>query len=361
MKTGMTLTQLAIELDRIKTTKKDFLADTRSMSMQDDGKTLMIGEHAAKITDHSRTQLATRLKVPMDHYKRLEANHPDLLAHMVTGLMKREPQKTLVRTLDGNVRGILSNSFRPLDCADMAEQAILPELLKRGATIESCQLTPTKMYIKALCPWLDRELPVPAGLKMGVGHTFFPRRIIGALTVSNSDVGDGGVVVNPGAMEKQCTNLATFKDASFARRHIGRKNHVEDEGINEFLSDQTRRLEDAAVWAKVRDIVVASMDGRIIDSVIAKMLAAREDAIEGDPIKVVEVFAEKYNMAESEKGGLLKHLANAGEMTRYGLQWAVTRLSQDVESYDRASELERLGGQVIELAPHDWKVISQAA
>ncbi len=37
-----------------------------------------------------------------------------------------------------------------------------------------------------------------------------------------------------------------------------------------------------------------------------------------------------------------------------------TRTSQDVESYDRASELEQLGGQILELAPSQWRTIAEA-
>lgn len=48
-------------------------------------------------------------------------------------------------------------------------------------------------------------------------------------------------------------------------------------------------------------------------------------------------------------------------LSRFGLYNAITRLSQDVESYDRATELERIGAQVIELAKPDWKVLAEAA
>ena len=44
----------------------------------------------------------------------------------------------------------------------------------------------------------------------------------------------------------------------------------------------------------------------------------------------------------------------------YGLVQAVTRASQDVEDYDRASEMEQLGGQILELAPGQWRTISEA-
>ena len=51
---------------------------------------------------------------------------------------------------------------------------------------------------------------------------------------------------------------------------------------------------------------------------------------------------------------MLGYLIEGGDLTRYGLSNAVTRYSQDVEDYDRASWLEELGGEVIALPPNDW-------
>jgi hypothetical protein len=48
------------------------------------------------------------------------------------------------------------------------------------------------------------------------------------------------------------------------------------------------------------------------------------------------------------------------DLSRLGLHNAVTRYSQDVESYDRAPELERIGAQVIELPKNDWTQIARA-
>jgi hypothetical protein len=36
-------------------------------------------------------------------------------------------------------------------------------------------------------------------------------------------------------------------------------------------------------------------------------------------------------------------------------------MSADVESYDRASELERMGGDVIELSRHEWASLEKMA
>jgi hypothetical protein len=265
----------------------------------------------------------------------------------------------MIRTLDGNIRGVLSDRFRPLDNYDLAD-AILPVLTEAKVEVKSCNITATKLYIKVLMPWLDRELPVPENLKMGVGHNWFIRKIVGALTISNSEVGSGALAISPGMFEQQCTNLAVFRDEGFGRMHIGKKAADDGDSVTKYLSDETKRLDDAAVWAKVRDVVKATMDGRVMDSLVAKMAAARGDMIEGDPVKVIELFAKKNQFSEAEKGGLLKHLVESGEMTRYGLQWAITRLAGDAEDYDRASNLERLGGEVIELPRNDWKELLAA-
>jgi hypothetical protein len=360
MKTGMTLVEMATELERQRNAKRDFIADSRTLKMADDARSLQLaGQGAFGVNDFAQKQLATRLDIPTQFYGRLQEKHPDLLANMVNALFVREPQKAMVRTLDGNVRAVMSDGYRTLDNYDLFD-AIFPALRDAGAQVESCALTETKLYIKCLCPWLDRELPMPEGLEMGKGHTFFVRKIVGAIVISNSEIGAGALSIAPGIFERQCTNLAVFKDEGYGRFHIGKRKGV-DESVFEYLSDDTKRLDDAAIWATTRDMVKAVMDGRVLDKIVASMTAARADAITGDPAKLVEVFAKQRGLTEDERGGLLRHLAGSGEMTRYGLQWAVTRLAGEAESYDRASELERLGGQVIELPRADWTVLAKAA
>jgi len=361
MKQGMSITDLAKELERQAKAKRDYVANTTALALADDAKTIGVqGNGNYVLGEHARRQLADKLGIPFAYFDRMSGAHPDIIARDVNALFQREPATHMVRTLDGKVRAFLSDRYRPLDNFDFAD-AVLPVLTEAGVVVESCNVTETKLYIKLRMPWLDRELPVPEGLKMGQGHNWFVRKIEAALTLSNSEVGAGALSISPGIFEKMCTNLSVFKDEGFGRMHIGKKNVNEDDDIVKYLSNEARTADDRAVWLKVRDVVKAAMDGRVMDSIVERLNAARGDIITGDPVKVVEVFSKKQGLNESEKGGLLRHLVGSGEMSRYGLQWAVTRLAGDVESYDRASELERLGGQVIELAANDWKVLAEAA
>jgi hypothetical protein len=48
-------------------------------------------------------------------------------------------------------------------------------------------------------------------------------------------------------------------------------------------------------------------------------------------------------------------------MSGYGLVNAVTQYAQYVEDYDRATELEALGGKLLDLPTRHWQEIAHAA
>lgn len=365
MNKGISLVAMATELERQAESKKDFVAPMTLVKMNDDGQTVSLKDQGTlKLQSIAKRQLAQAYEIPAAFYDRLEADYPELLAKTVNDLIAgEEPRKMMIRTLDHQARAFLSNRFRTLDNYDLFE-ACIPVIQKdKRIIVESTQLTERKLYIKLRLPHLDRELAIPEGLKMGVGHNFFVRKIEASVTISNSETGYGAIAIQPGVFERQCTNMATFKDEGFGKLHIGKALGGESTAIEEYVSDDTKRLRDAAVWAEVRDVLTATMDGRVMDNIVKKLQAARANVIEGNLVDVVEVFAKQRRFSEAEKGGLLKYLIESGEQTQYGLQWAVTRLAGDdqlVADYDRASELERLGGEVIELPRNQWAEISQA-
>jgi hypothetical protein len=127
------------------------------------------------------------------------------------------------------------------------------------------------------------------------------------------------------------------------------------------LSDSTKRATDKAIWMQVRDVVRGAFDETRFATITDKMSGLAADRIEGDVVKVVEFGAKTLGYTEGEGKSVLKHLIEGGDLTRYGLFNAVTRTAQDIESYDRASELEAIGGRVIELPKNDWHRMAKAA
>ena len=63
-------------------------------------------------------------------------------------------------------------------------------------------------------------------------------------------------------------------------------------------------------------------------------------------------------MNQPEQDGILNYLIQGGDLSQYGLSNAITRASQDVESYDRATALEGIGWQVATMPIQQWKEIN---
>lgn len=76
---------------------------------------------------------------------------------------------------------------------------------------------------------------------------------------------------------------------------------------------------------------------------------------------VVEVVGTKLGLNGTEKNSVLELLLNGGNLSQYGVHAAITRTAQDVEDYDRATDLEYLGGKVIDLRPAEWRQLAEAA
>ena len=90
----------------------------------------------------------------------------------------------------------------------------------------------------------------------------------------------------------------------------------------------------------------AAVDQARFASIVDKMREAAEVKMQAKLVpQVVELASKEYSFSESEGQGILGHLIEGGDLSLYGLANAVTRQAQDVESYDRSTELEAAGAQ----------------
>ena len=355
MKTGKTLTELAQEIERRATVKKDFIAPVGKMEMVVENDRPMMALHNGVAFD----QIATYTGIPRDYAKRMAAEDPRLLATNVNRWLHDEAKrddKRMVRTLDGTMRALLSNKYRRLDNEDVAE-AVLPVLLAGNFMILSADITETRLYIKAVSRDIERS--IPTGHKMGDGtHTIFDC-LSPAITIGNSEVGMGSFYAESGIWTRACTNLASF-GAKMRKNHTGGRAEISDE-VYALLTDETKRATDAAIFGQMRDIVAGAVNQLNFDKTVEKLQGATRDRITDDVVEVIERTGKRFGFADSERKGILAHLIEGGDLTRYGLHSAITRFSADVDSYDRATELERVGGAVIDLPASEWREVLKAA
>lgn len=353
MKQGRTLVGLVEELERQLITKVDMIVPTPLMHhvTGENGHTSLLieapgGSKRFTATENCRRQLADRLKIPFTYFERMRADQPELLDRNVNTWLHKEPEQRLVRTLDGRARAFLSDRYRRLDNYDLLEH-VLPILRDLpGARFESMELTETRMYVKAVTPRIEFEIQPGDLVQAGV-------------VISNSEIGHGSLSVQPLVYRLVCRNGLIAPDHAMRKSHVGRLQEASTEEITVFRDD-TLAAEDKAFYLKVRDVVQAAVSQATFEQTAAKMRSTLGIKLTGDPVKTIEVLATRYLLNEQERSGVLRSLIAEADLSGYGLVNAITGYAQEVDSYDRSTELEQLGGRLLEQSKAEWEALTTA-
>lgn len=356
MKQGRTLKGLEAELLRQMATKKDYKAPAGRLQMTthplingrfNSFELQGVGTFGVKETAHA--QIGEYLEIPKRYYDRMREGDPSLLATNVNRwLAKKGGEARLVRTLDGDVRALLSDRYRQLDNFDLLG-AVLP-IFKSDSDfrVESCDVTEKRLYLQVVN---DR---ITTSVKKG-------DEVQAGIVISNSEIGDGSLRIEQMVYRVVCTNGAISAQA-IRKNHVGRAGSGDLDEAVEFYRTETRKADDRAFWMKVQDAVRGSFDETRFHALVRKMQDAAKDEApaSADLPAIVEVVATRYGFSEVEKKGVEGHFLRGGDFSRYGLLNAVTRAAQDVEGYDRAVEFERIGGDVLEWNAREWGEVSNA-
>jgi hypothetical protein len=358
MKQGSTLEALAAEVQRQQDSKQDYLADTRQLTLASTtvgaGKDVMLrstmaieGVGELGVNDWAHGQVADRLGIPRKFYGRLRSSHTGLLDHNVNTLWREAPEQRMVRTMDGSVRALVSDRYRRLDNHDLCEAALPILMGMEGAQVISCNLSDTRMYLKVLLP-MQREV-VP-----GLGDI-----VQAGVCISNSEVGDGALAVRPLVYRLVCLNGMISLDNMLRAHHIGGRLQ-EGEHTYAVYSDATLQADDRAFWLKVQDVVRAATDEAIFAKTVDQMnkLATTTPEVQ-NPVAAVQRIGKQLGLLQGEQESVLAHLASGGNMTQWGMLNAITRTSQDVADYDRATDLEAMGGAVLRMPQTEWQAIAR--
>jgi hypothetical protein len=366
MKSGRSLQAIHEQITHAHTAKRDFVLNTGVLTMlpTEDKKDVRINfrvketDLSFKPTTLCMEQIADRVGIPRKYADRMRTEAPELLATNVNHWFKNAPEKRMLRTLNHNdnvARAFLSERYRALDNYDLAA-VVLPKLAEAGCEIHSSEITEQRFYIQASTPRIQSI--IDQTVKIGT-HNRIQRTVQAGVIIGNSEVGCGSIFVEPIMYDLVCTN-GLILQRTLRKNHVGRRSEGEifgDENSFELFTDETRKLDDASFWSKVKDVVTASLDKVKFDANIERLRETQKQMLAEKPKEieeVVEVTATRFNFNEEEKGNLLLHFMGGGDFSKYGLINAVTRTAEDVASYDRAVELERLGGQIIELPKSDF-------
>ena len=373
MKQGLSLQDLATKIMADRERKHDVIVDTRKMTVlasEEGGATLTLPEDHGlgelDMLNHVHRQVGQHLKVRADFYDRLRTGHPGLYTHLINGLLRESsPGPRMIRAYKGEdgqpgvARAFLGNGYRRIDHDMIVEHAIpvLQEL--PDAQVLSADVTDTKLYLKVVVPTVSYDL---AEFIEPGKHVFLPDGgdvVQAGVVIKNSEVGVGGFDVEQMVYRLVCKN-GLITGSVLRRRHVG-KRVEEGTDLMGVYADDTRRADDRALMLKLRDEVKAAVDDTRFRAICQEFAAAKDSTPIEQPIKAMEVLAQQVRLTDGERNSVLEHLIKDGDYTKFGAVNAVTRASQDVQSYDRATELEELGADVMRMSAKDWDAIATAA
>jgi len=350
----MTIQETLKEIMRQSEAKADYMVNTQNMHLETcDGVPVLrlldkSGEDRVEPLDILPTahrQMGDYLNIPRKYYDRMLQENIGLLAQNVNSWLQRQTGERMVRTIDGKARAFLSNRYRRIDNLDIA-RITLPIIEKMpGAIYESCQITDDYLYIKVVNPRLTAEV-VPGDI------------VQAGVTISNSETGQGAVCIQPLIYRLVCSNGMTVNEARTRRNHIGRASSSEENFL--LYSEKTLQADDNAFILKVQDTVRAAVDEARFAKILDKLRDSKEKKLNtADLPGVVKLASASMGITDAESEGVLQRLIEGTDYTLYGLANAVTRHSQDVESYDRASKLEEIGYQIVTMSPELFRRINQ--
>ena len=361
MKQGRTLSEVMTELKRQEDVKRDYISPAASLELQEDGSTLymnspqsqaastrIITRETLGTTELFHRQMGSALNIPAKYYDLMRKEKPELLAENVNTWLSEKNQSYMIRSMDYGVgrvaRAFLSDRYRRIDNLQIA-MTILPLFMGNDQyEVMSSEVTENRMYIKISFHMKRYEVVPGDWVEFGI-------------IISNSEVGLGAVIIRPFLNRLICTNGCVVNDFGERRHHVGRQAKAVEDSFD-LYSDAAIEAEDKAFMLKLRDVAKATLDESRYPTIIGKLQDSTRALITGKVQDVVELTSKNYGFNQTEQESILDYLIRGGDMSLYGLSNAVTRMSQDVESYDRATELESIGWDIATMEPARWKEIN---
>jgi hypothetical protein len=224
------------------------------------------------------------------------------------------------------VRAIMSDRYKRID-SDVVANSCLSKLMDMNAELKYSSYDGDNMNITAVLPKLEGEV-VEGDL------------VQGGITITNSEIGHGSLIVKPFIYRLVCTNgmVAPEYLNQFYAKHVGKMI------IDLDNDDQWKTIVD-----KMGQQLELISNPELFQENIDKLKQATEEKINSHQ---VEVLAKKHGLSDDERAGVFERLNHyVGETfvtSKYDVANAITNIANDESKSDeRARFLQELGGLVI--------------
>lgn len=241
---------------------------------------------------------------------------------------KLNGDRFLVRSVKGQLRGFLSDSYRRLDSRPLLE-AFMGSIKQYGARPLDGFALQTKVNIRAIIPQVYQPFP---GEIMAFGAQ-----------LSDSDFGDGALSVSGFVLRMICTNLATTEDV-LKQIRLGRRmsNSVH-------FSQHTVDLDTKAFASAINDVAGHVLGEGARENYLAMVKKANEEKIEPSQIAKwakEHLGKDETKLAEDKFNSPDIEMLPAGQ-TKWRWSNALSWLANETEDEHRKLELQEFAGNIL--------------
>lgn len=317
-------------------------------------------------TEICDAHLADKLGIPLAYVRRMRAERVDLFDANVNGWLHgatfpddpidAAPDKRsfLLRTFSdpnggvGIARALHSDRYGVVDNLDVL-LAAMDGIRQAGVQVSygSADLSERRMVVRfhapsvaALAPTLLKGYRSPYSGNRGEDNP----TVFAGFELGNSETGGGAFTITPRLVVEICTNGMKLTKDAFRKVHLGGKL---EEGIVRYAED-TRRAQMELVTKEARDVVATFLDVDYVTRAIEGLEAKADKAVD-KPQETVELIAKAQGYTQAEADAILNAFIDGGQRTAGGVLQAITYVAQQVESPDRAYELESTAIAAMEL------------
>lgn len=285
-------------------------------------------------------QLGEKLNIPAKYLNGLATGtehwQRKLAAHVMNVHSNyTERSRVLVRSVGGQVRGVLSDSYNRLNSQDIIT-SFLQEAQRQGGMLADGFMDDTRIYIDVLMPQ-----PIAVNLpKNGTQYIAFGARM------STSDYGDGSVQIRTYFMNGICLN-GLVRESLMRQVHTGGK--LPDDLQ---LSEQTYRLATRALCSTIKDVTGQLFSRSNLNAKIGEI--ERAGNVDVDLSKELTNLQKNGNLLKSEASGITELFMRnkeedgvTGESTLWKLVQGITAQARELEPR-RSRELHELAGSLLD-------------
>jgi len=329
-------------------------------------------------------QLCNKVNIDIRTARRFRDFYPRVLDLALNSIHKAEPRTVMLRSFDlprghilenldptirrefgdgsfieapsstGMLRAVVTNRFKRFDHPDLLE-AVLPVLRDSDADwkVVNAAITDKRLYVR----FRSQNI---TGVGAAVGDAMAQ-----GIVISNSETGHGSISIAQlvwtliclNGMETANKNKSTHLTSALA------------EGIVHLLTDESKRLDNAALKSKLVDITAAFASREMFEEVLTQFRTAADDHVKNGVAAAqpaVEALGAVMKLTQVETSsvfaGLMETLQQDGYMgqplSRATLVNAVTAAAKTAKPDDQ-SEWQRRGGKLLELPRNQWKAIAE--